>query len=254
MEIEINFDLDKYDDELITKLTSDKSSSIFEGFKNWFDSVDSDLHHTQKKAIINSKLSDFLSKENPDDRLLTLLHSVPQFAEQVIKSYELYLEEFSYSKFSKKLEEKTIEYLEKISKSVLDIRNQIISLPISFLILNVVKQTGVNSVYLFGGMCVYCLILFLILRQQKQYLSDLRDEIYKFIDQPINVTSIKSEFLSIKDILDKRIKSQRNILRLFQFIVLTAFVASFFQYSPATLDTLLDFLNSLSKFGADKEA
>ncbi len=244
LEIPKNFDFSVYDDGVIDRITSQETVALFNTFKDWFNSNTGENHLAQKKSIIKLQLFKLLSEIPAKQRSVTLVSSIKSLSEQSTKSYALYMEEFSYSKFTQKLEDQATEYYGKISKAVLDVKNQIISLPISFVVLNVVKEKAGSSIYIFGGMIVFCAILTMLLRQQQKYLNDLETEVNGFLDSSAGA-GLSDAVAETRTNLNERIDSQRRYIYIFYLIVALAFIVAVHQYDNSLIDNVLYLLGSI---------
>ena len=206
------------DERLIAELTNDETVKIIKDFKDWIEDKDDKENHTrQKQSIFSLQLYEYLN-EDENNRFKTLFMKLRLIAENTRKSYELYLEEFNYSRFAKKLEEKTVEYYEKISKSILDIRNQVLSLPISFVVVSLIKDEE-SSLYVLVGLLLYCTILFVMLLQQDTYLGDIKKETEKFTGQSVDFPDMQKELKETQTTISKRIQTQKNTILFFKVLV-----------------------------------
>ena len=136
--INTNLDANKLDDNLIKHLSSAAIEEAITSLELWVERED-DVHLYQKKSIFASQIFELEGSSELGNDFLSVLIRFAKLVNNSLTSYQLYLEDFSFSLFEKKLEERSLEYYEKIAKSVLDVRNQVLGLPIAFILVSFVR-------------------------------------------------------------------------------------------------------------------
>lgn len=215
LEIELTIDPSLYDANVKAFLAKDETTNNLELTEEWLEEKGStETHRSQRKVVVANALCDMLKEIPISDRFISFIRSFNQVIQRSQKSYALYMEDFSYSVFEKQLNEKAINFYEKISKSVLDIRNQILSLPISFILYSFLRtQSEIDQWFIFG-MTAYCTFLMVIIYQQIVYLKDIKQEVEKFYNSFDKITDskIRAEIDELNDSLTTRAASQNKIL------------------------------------------
>lgn len=221
MTVNTKFDANKLTNDLIEYTSSEEIESAIEVLFAWSDPEFDKSHLQQKKTVFSSQLFTLLKLDSANDNFLTILYNFEKLVSDSVSSYQLYMEDFSFSRFEKKLEERSVDYYGKITKAVLDVRNQILGLPIAFVFINIIRNnlTEINPFLIVIPLFFYCLILLIILNQQKQYLNDLEADSNEFIIQNVKSSGLKKTLEDKEKILHEKINSQRKIISWFQYFV-----------------------------------
>lgn len=234
IEIVLTLDPSLYDTNVKALLAKDETTKNLELTEEWLEEKGgTETHRSQRKVVVANALCEMLKEIPVSDRFISFVRSFNQVIQRSQKSYALYMEDFSYSVFEKQLNEKAINFYEKISKSVLDIRNQILSLPISFILYSFLRSKAAIDQWFVLGMTAYCIFLIVIIYQQIVYLKDIKQEVEKFYKsfEKITDSKIREEIKQLYDSLTSRASAQNKILFSALFISLataTILVCSYY--------------------------
>lgn len=189
-------ELEKIDKDLCTRITN---------FNQWLsDRSETNSHSDEKKSILAFVLSDILP-EKPD--IIHVVRRIETIIQAVQAQYGLYLENFSYAKFVKKLEENSEKFITRINDTINKVLPQLLGVPFLAAIVTVLKA-GENAL-VYAALFTYCLISILVLKYQKAVLDDIWDEIKKYIEAGKIPGELKSQWIVYKNKFHKFIKQQK---------------------------------------------
>ena len=145
------------------------------GLGEWLNSEETSTHIDEKKSILAFVFSDSLPQEAT---IIDVLKQIKRISEAVQNQYQLYLENFSYEKFVKKLEENSAKFTTKINDTINKVLSQILGLPIATAVPVALKTADNWLVYI--ALLIYCSICFLALSNQKIILDHLLKDVTDF--------------------------------------------------------------------------
>jgi hypothetical protein len=93
-----------------------------------------ELHHDQKCSILFEALVEFCRAHKPESRFRFALRSLGDIADKVAAGYQLFASSFSYSKIKGELEDARIDYTQKIHRTIVDIQNQLLGIPVATIV------------------------------------------------------------------------------------------------------------------------
>ena len=173
----------------------------------WFGTNTEDEHVYSKKHAFSEALSDFLIEKKGLVRhdICDLLENIVNIQEQAIAQHELYLEDFSYGKFVKKIEETSVVKLAKI-------------------------EPYWESVI---ALMIYILLCALVLFTQQRNLSYIEEE-FKIFENKLpqqlkkkknkdGQENEKSEWEISKESIISQLKNQNRVIQFLWVIILLAF-------------------------------
>lgn len=145
-------------------------------------SDDSSTHTNEKKRIFAAALCEVLSEgHNHKITILNILENIQKISKYFKGQFDLYLENFSYEKFVKKLEDSNEKFITRINDTVSKIINQILALPIATATLSILsKNEGIITSAAALSLLGYSIICFLALSIQSATLSSINSEIRSF--------------------------------------------------------------------------
>ncbi len=160
---------------------SDLDEASFDGIDTLKELLAPDLHKEQRRAIAVKALVDMLSQLPTKERFPFLLRNLPQYVENVKNGYLLYAAEFSYEKIRNKVEEVRIDIASKINKTISDIQNQILAIPVATILVATQMKYGqentLPNIALVIASIFFAGLMYLIIRNQKDTLKVLGSEI-----------------------------------------------------------------------------
>jgi len=143
-----------------------------------------ELHQDQKGAILFEALVDLCRAHNTDSRFRFALRSLDDLADKVADGYRLFASSFSYSKIKSELEDARIDYTQKIHKTIVDIQNQLLGIPVATIVVasQMKAPTACGpellvNVAVLAGAWIFVLLLVIAIVNQWMTLNVIRDEI-----------------------------------------------------------------------------
>lgn len=203
----------------------DEQCKLVTDFQEWLNDEETSSHIDEKKSILAFVLSDFLSS---DADFLDFIQQVSRISEAVQAQYALYLENFSYEKFVKKLEENTEKFVSKINDTISKVLPQFLALPFLTAIPVALKSKDDWLVYV--ALIIYCVMCCYGLTNQKLILDYLRRDVDLFEERGKVPEKLKSQWCEDKNRIKKLLRKQRHLYR----VLLSALIV-FFGYGVLKL-------------------
>jgi hypothetical protein len=143
-----------------------------------------ELHHDQKCSILFEALVDLRGKHRADSAFRFILRNLDAIAGTVADGYRLFASSFSYSKIKSELEDARISYTQKIHKTIIDIQNQLLGIPVATIVVASQMKAPtacgpellVNTAVL-AGAWIFVLLLIVAVVNQWLTLNVIKDEI-----------------------------------------------------------------------------
>lgn len=200
---------------------------IIADFKDWLNDEETSHHIDEKKSILAFVLSDALPK-NSD--LIDLIKQIEGISESVQAQYALYLENFSYEKFVKKLEENSEKFVTKINDTISKVLPQFLALPFLVAIPAALKSSDNWLVYL--AMLLYCIMCILGLNNQNAVLNHIKKDVDLYDSKGKVPEKLKKQWKKDKTRIDVLINKQKNLyhflLTSVSFFLIYAFIKFIF--------------------------
>lgn len=213
--------------QIVTELSKEDKAAI-ENFSQWLNDESTSTHIDEKKAILAYVLADTL---NNNATIIEVLKQIEHISQAIQAQYALYLENFSYDKFIKKLDENKEKFIAKINDTITKLLPQFLSLPFLTAVPTALKSADNWIVYL--ALAIYCCICALALVHQKQLLDYLKYDIEHYSDN----NSLPEQLLKKWEKEKARIKPLLN-KQYFLFVILSITVILCFIYSIIQLVSL----------------
>lgn len=138
------------------------------------------IHQSERYAIAATEFVDHLITCEKKERIFLLLKNVDSIYQSTISKYSLYLEDFKYSKFTDKITKYSDEFLSKVNKTISDLQNQILAIPLTLSVITIFKKTEEVNVYIYLGFLVYLILVFYASCQQAYNLRHIELQIKQF--------------------------------------------------------------------------
>lgn len=193
--------------------------------------------HAEQCASIMAEAVCQLTAQLPSGRRFGfLLENADDLKDRFDNGYKLFAAGFSYDKIRDEIEATRIEYAGKIHKAFSDIQNQLLGIPVATVIIatQMKESKAIDgnfwmSVAVLVGSFVFMLLMHFLLRNQRHTLEVVGIEINrqkKKLEK--EHAAIADNFVATFTSLDKRYKTQRNILYVIDGIVVVGFLLSIF--------------------------
>lgn len=191
-------------DEL-KKIDSQSFESIRK-LSQWLSNKETSSHYDEKKSILAFVLADTLP-ETPN--IIDVLRRMKKISEAVQAQYGLYLENFSYARFVKKLEENSEKFVTRINDTISKILPQLLGLP--FLAALVTALKAGDNLLVYMALFTYSLVSILALRYQHAVLNDIRDEIENYVKNGNIPEALTPQWTDYRNKFYKLIKKQKSL-------------------------------------------
>lgn len=171
------------DTSQLTKLIRDLNSAQINAMDKickWFGLSTEDEHFYSKKNAFSTALADFLIEKEGRIRhdICDLLENIINIQEQAIVQHDIYLEDFSYGKFVKKIEENASKFTTRINDALGKSVTQVLGIPIATAVFNLAKiELHWGSAV---SLMIYTLLCALVLFTQQCNLSHIEEEFRVF--------------------------------------------------------------------------
>ncbi len=221
-----------------------KESSIkaVDEFLEWFASNDLQELDKKKQEVAANILSKELCVPDIEERFNELLKQLPKLTEECKKTFDLYLDDFTYSKFSKKLEETALGFYEKLNGVLTNVRNQVLSLPLLLvLIRSKLVQTN-NDINTVIAICfiTYTSIILAFLIQQAFYLNSINEEFQRFYNKNKEVSALKEDISFMNNAFNKQKCIQWIIFSVLMLITIGILIYFLYQIFPSLFQICTD--------------
>ncbi|THA13299.1 hypothetical protein, partial [Rodentibacter pneumotropicus] len=200
--------------QLIRNLGDEQRKLIID-FQEWLNDEETSSHTDEKKSILAFVLSDSLPS---DANFSDVIQQIARISESVQAQYALYLENFSYEKFVKKLEENTEKFVTKINDTISKILPQFLGLPFLTAVPSALKSADNWLIYL--ALMLYCIICGYGLSNQKLVLDHIRQDVERFEGKGKIPGKLKGQWEEDKVRISKLLRKQRHLYRVL-FLSLT---------------------------------
>lgn len=179
-----------------------------------------DLHSDQKLGILADAVIRLIIVQPVDERFGYLLRNLDALNAALVDGYRLYASSFSYAKIRGELEAAQLEYMSKIHKTLIDIQNQLLGIPVATIVvasqLKDAKGCGVefwtNSGVLAGAWTFVILLLLAIINQWHTLSAISRDIGAQKERLERDFRDVSSAFADIFTRLNRRIIWQHMVL------------------------------------------
>ncbi|WJR67247.1 hypothetical protein QTA58_00285 [Neorhizobium sp. CSC1952] len=148
------------------------------------DLFQGDIHLDQKLSLLAESVTRISAAHPLNSRFRYLLLNLEVVAEDLRQGYRLFASSFSYSKIRNEIETARVEYLGKIHKTIVDIQNQLLGIPVATIIvasqLKNVSECGLvfyTNWAVVAGAWIFLILLTVAIVNQWLTLSALRTEI-----------------------------------------------------------------------------
>ncbi|MBP2544669.1 hypothetical protein [Acinetobacter guillouiae] len=225
--------------------------------KNNHDDLNSEEKNKILKRVIIEFFINFETIEFGD-----VLRNIKHIYTNLINEFELYLSSFSYEAVRKEVEKEKADLIVRLNKVFSDIQTQLIGVPVSVIIAadklsRSASGFNTTNILVILGILFYSIILTMLIRNQNNTLSALRDEIDHHIEL-LNTKhkSVSNSFLKSFRQVETRYDHQKLMLLMVDVLVSLAlgivfiifFYYSFGMFFPSLLLMIFTFIIGLIVF------
>lgn len=171
-------------------------------------------HFYAKKNAFSTALTDYLTEKEGriQHDISSLVANIVNITNQALTQYDLYLEDFSYSKFVKKIEESSTKFISRVNDALSRSVTQVLALPVATVVLKSMDNANL-SVLANISLFIYCLICAFVLFNQSKIIDHIEQEVQLFeskLPKQLNdqLWALNSQAIA------KQIVNQRRLSRL----------------------------------------
>lgn len=198
-------------------------------FSLWFQEGEKG-HRAEKQQIFSFVLGNLLHEENHWN-IIRLLENFTRLEAEVRGQYSLYMENFRYEKFVKKLEESSEKFVSRIGDTLSKILSQVLALPIAATALNFFAKEKTAIGYV--ALLFYCALCFMALFSQVQVLQHLKAELEDYQSSGKIPQTLAAQWQKQKEKLQKLFRTQSCLAVLMALTIVSC--AGYALYSLCTM-------------------
>lgn len=210
--------------QLLQNLNDEQHTKI-DSFQKWFNDEETSRHIDEKKSILAFVLSDIFSH---DAHFIDVIKQIAYIYESVQAQYALYLENFSYEKFVKKLEENTEKFVSKINDTINKVLPQFLGLPFLTAVPSMLKSGDNWLIYI--ALIVYCAMCYLALSYQKTVLNHIQEDVDSYEEKGKIPEKLKNQWNEDKRRIKKLLNKQNKLYKLLNSSLCLCLVYGVFQF------------------------
>lgn len=208
----------------------------------------SEHHREAKRNIIRAALLE-VCKGQLVVRLAELLPKFNDLVDRVKASYTLYTADFSFEKLRSEVDEKNVEDMLRLNKTLADIQNQLLALPAALLIAGAgvkPESLAVNFTIWFGVTIFAWVMQKLVANQQnsvKVIEHEVKLRIDKVAEQPADISNrVRPLFADLQSRLVRQCKTLKMVEHAVWIVWLAVTVVAINAQWPTLLPTCLEWL------------
>lgn len=196
-----------------------------------------DSHHVEEKKRIFSTVLVSLFEGRAEYQLTDILGVLEKLATEVKGQYSLYLENFRYEKFVKKLEENNEKFISRINDTISKVLSQILALPIAATALSVLSKGDLTWVG-YIALLIYCIICATALYIQWSILGNVKLEINHFEDSGKIPNTLKEQWKVSRKYLEKLLQWQSYLAVVMAVTITLCLIYVLWRFIPLVLPYL----------------
>jgi hypothetical protein len=210
-----------------------ESFSALEGITALKNELSDPTSHGDKKELFINDFVNFI--ENNSNDYLVIIRKWKAIISTYNKSYKIYIAGFSFEKIKSSSNEHFQKLLDRIYDSISKVSGYIFGIPVGFiLLLNYFDYTGSllfkNIVILLLSILFFVLIWFILLRNIKESIEAIEDDIDDFINLISTVAVLNPIKEKLENLKKVSIKKQRNKLLIVKGVTISIFVLTVLVY------------------------
>ena len=191
------------------------TAKIIDDFCNWLNDDKTSKHNKEKKSILASVLKSNNSSEE-SLHLLDVIQDIRSLNKSIYSQYDLYLEDFKYEKFVKKLEENSEKFISRINDSMSKVLSQVLALPIAAAIPAILKSNQIevdnsSQIIIALALIAYATICYFALTVQDEVLSNIKKQVGQFEEDGKIPSSLKEQWIKDKKQINSLIEKQKHL-------------------------------------------
>lgn len=229
----------KYDAQVLEQMNIRQVAALIDVFQG-------EIHLDQKLSLLAESISRLSAAQPLEGRFQYLLQNAEVIVEDVRQGYRLFASSFSYAKVRNEIETARVEYLGKIHKTIVDIQNQLLGIPVATVIVaSQLKDAPACGPAFYanwaivGGAWIFLALLAVAIINQWLTLSALRSEIGNQREKlRQQYAGISADFVSKFDGLVRRIAWHQGGLLIVLVIAFTGALFATLIFNEVTKSAL----------------
>jgi len=164
--------------------------------KQYINDIDS---YKEKSTIYFKELICFLSIQNKEKRLKTLISFFGDFYERCNISFEYYLSDFSFNKIKLELDNSVLEYSRNIRAIINESQSKLIAIPAAFILgvsqIMYSEPLSLKNILIIASSFLFSYIIFVFIKNQQNALQIVADNLknYKTNYKRSKLTQLEEE-------------------------------------------------------------
>lgn len=198
-------------------------------------------HMDQKRSIIKKALIKALTKVPNSERFRYLLKNIAAILENIKADYQIFINDFSFDKIKDNIERDKLDFILKLNKTLSDIQNQLLAIPLGFLIAGAQITPGAGctpkNLMVLLGMAMFAILMWVLTKNQKSNSDAILKEI------TLQKNKVEASHPEIKErigksyddllVREKSLESNLLIVRCIIVFCLLATIIFIFDYKQA---------------------
>lgn len=191
-------------------------------------------HQDHKRTITRSCITDLFAKQNTrvsSIEINDIFKNADLLLEDIRDNYDLFISEFSFKKIKNEVEKEKLDFTIKLNSVFSSIQNQLLAIPVALVLVGgQMENTGdwsQKNLVIWLGALAFSLLLSLLVRNQKNTLSAIRQEIdQQWQKIQSDHRSVAARFKDLYWSLDKRHQHQVQLIRTVDALVALSLLAA----------------------------
>lgn len=219
---------------LICDMNDDLVVAINE-FCDWLGDDQTSKHIGEKKSMLAFGLAGYKDREKLL-HIFDVIQDIKNLDTNVRSQYDLYLEDFKYEKFVKKLEENSEKFVNRINESISKVLSQVLALPIAAVAPIILKTSGKHLIdssqsIIYFGLLSYAIICYFALIAQKEVLDNIAKLVNSSKQKDKIPTSLKIQWEEDKKQINSLIKKQEHLYWIMILVIYLVVIYSSYNLS-----------------------
>lgn len=222
---ELTYDITNNIDDMVAVVTDMTVSTLntINALCEWLIDEDNSKQVNQKKAILAFVLNEI---DEPDQSLtfFDVIYNVKSLYKEARAQFDLYLEDYKYEKFVKKLEDNSEKFVDRVNESVSKVLTQVLGLPIAAVIPALLKGSNLKiaptgQMIIAVAIIAYAVICYFALVVQKEVLKNVSYKVDNFETKSKVPKSLETQWQEDKRHIKILINKQTYLYYVMVFII-----------------------------------
>lgn len=181
--------------------------------------IDGKITHRDKYVLFINELNSFLIDENKDHKLNFLSNNFGEYIERANLSHSIYLSDFSFNKIKLEVDNKILEFNQKLQGVINDAQNKLVAIPSVFVLaligMEYEKTDDYKNLIITASTFIFTIFIQIFIANQYTSLKFIKGNIETYTDSFKSNNSVFSKkFTELND----EYKKQKRRISLLQFL------------------------------------